>query len=348
MNAKKLLAGAISLLGLALIFTYMAGGFAQKLPEQLLDAPPAEAEGALVEVFLHPLPIEYAYTGTVVPRIQAELSSRITARVAAVLVEVGSMVRTDDILVRLDNEDLDARVRQQQQALVSAQAQLNEIRLENRRTKALHARELASQAALEKSNATLISAEATLQQRKAALREVTTSFGYSVIAAPFDAVVQSKAVHAGDTATPGKVLLSLYDPAQLQLQVPVPESQLALIETGQQTLVWFDALDRSLQGVITEIAPAALGSSRSFLIKVDLKSAERIYPGMFGRLSIGAGTRMTLMVPGRAVETVGQLEYVMVATDLGEERRLIRTGQRRGDLLTVISGLREGEKVRIR
>lgn len=347
MTPRKIVTGVAALLGLALVFTFMAGGFAEKLPEQLLDRPLQTSNDPVAIVFKHPLPIEYAYTGTVVARVQAELSSRMTARVEEVLVEVGGKVRRGDILIRLDNEDLDARVRQQQQGLVAAQAQLNEIRLENRRTRALFSRQLSSQAELEKSSAALVSAEANLQQQIAAVREVKTSFGYSVIAAPFDGVIQSKAVNPGDTATPGKMLLSLYDPLQLQLQVPVPESQLGLVESGQESPVWFDALHRSLQGTVTEIAPAALGSSRSFLIKVDLESGHKIFPGMFGRLTVGGGTRLTLMVPGQAVETIGQLQYVTVATEQGDERRLIRTGKRRGDLLTVLSGLSDGEKVRI-
>ena len=91
--------------------------------------------------------------------------------------------------------------------------------------------------------------------------------------------------------------------------------------------------------------PEAQSNSRTFQVKVTGPCPPGIYSGMFGRILIPLGEEQVLVIPGRAVQHVGQLQLVDVVQDDRVARRSIRTGRRLAEDVEVLSGLREGEQV---
>ena len=82
-------------------------------------------------------------------------------------------------------------------------------------------------------------------------------------------------------------------------------------------------------------------------MKVRLAEITDLYPGMFGKLLIPAGSRETVFVPSRAVQQVGQLTTVLARTDRGWERRFVRTGAQEENRVEILSGLEGGEELGI-
>jgi len=71
-----------------------------------------------------------------------------------------------------------------------------------------------------------------------------------------------------------------------------------------------------------------------------------LYIGMFGRISIPVGTIDRIVIDDKAVQRVGQLEFVdVVRDDSTLERRFIRTGLHIGDKVEILSGLLDDETV---
>jgi multidrug efflux pump subunit AcrA (membrane-fusion protein) len=66
---------------------------------------------------------------------------------------------------------------------------------------------------------------------------------------------------------------------------------------------------------------------------------------MFGRILIPLDDEHVLIIPRRAVQGVGQLDLVDVATPRAVSRRAVRLGRTIGEDVEVLSGLREGEKI---
>lgn len=131
--------GVILFAILALLFLYMAGFFTEKLPTEH-DAKTNQIDGNNAEthqLMLTSEPVVREFPGVVVAEQHADIAARLTASVMEVLVKVGDRVRQGDVLARLESDDLDARVRQSEQALSSAQAQLNAARKEFSRVRAL-------------------------------------------------------------------------------------------------------------------------------------------------------------------------------------------------------------------
>lgn len=325
MNRKKLLGILGAALGLVLVFVWLAGGFVGKVStEATHTAGTPQAGGQTIDWTV--VPERRMFSGSLQARQQANLSARITARVAEVLVDAGDRVEAGDVLLRLESDDLSARVRQQEQALASAQARVNEARLNFQRSEQLVSQGLLPEARLDEVRAQRDSAEAEFNRAREALSEARTSEGFSMIVAPFSGVVSRRSVFTGDTATPGMQLISLYDPQTLRLEAAVSESALGVLSIGDTLKVNLDVLETVITGQVVEIEPAADTASRSFIVRLVLDTDAQLYPGMFGKVTVTVGERQALLVPSDWVTHRGQLDFIQVNTPAGPERRIVRLG----------------------
>ncbi|MDZ7752921.1 MAG: efflux RND transporter periplasmic adaptor subunit [Gammaproteobacteria bacterium] len=347
MNASLRIAGAAgALILLAFLMALLAGVFEEKIPTGRVAAPPRPIAGPLVEVQLHRVPLVEEAVGTLRPREQTQISARVLSTVIAVTVREGDRVTKGDVLVELDRRDLTARLEQARQARAATQATLEEARATFERVRELAERGVAAAAELDRTEAALKTAQAELERSRQAVGEAETARSHATVRAPIDGRIIHRLVEPGDTASPGSPLLHLYDPEALRLEAQVRETLATRLTPGESLQVRIDALDLTVPSTVDMIVPAADPGSRSFVVKTSLPSLPEIYPGMFGRLLIQAGTVEHVSMPASALRRVGQLEYVLVAVDGSALRRYVRTGPARHDgRMEVLSGLRPGEQV---
>jgi len=300
---------------------------------------------ATAKVTLRKVPHIETAVGTVRAVHEMALASKLLAKVVEVHVTAGQRVSAGEVLVRLDAEDLAARLAQSESAAAAARAARDQARIEFDRVKGLLERQAASQIEWDRVQSALKAAEAELQRAQQSVTESRTVLSYATIAAPIDAVVIDKRVSAGDTAAPGQVLLTLFDPTHMQLVASVRESLTQRLRVGQTIGVRIDTLGYPCDGRISEIVPEAEAASRSFLVKVTGPCPPGVYSGMFGRLLIPLDEESVLVVLRSAVRRVGQLDLVMVVQDGRMLRRAVKLGRTFDDEVEVLSGLREGEAV---
>ena len=187
----------------------------------------------------------------------------------------------------------------------------------------------------------LKTSQAELKQAQAAVTEAETTFGFSIITAPFNGVVTSRPVNKGDTATPGMQLLSLYNPDTLQIETNISETLIHKVSLGSALEFKLPAYQLEGIGEVVVISPAADHSSRSFVVKLDMNTNAPIYPGSYAKVSVLAGESSVLIVPENAVYQIGQLDYVKVVNNEVLTTRLIQLGTDR----VVRKGLKAGEQV---
>lgn len=345
MKVSKPLLGLVLFSALAFLFLFMAGFFTSKLPEQpLLSENNKDKIKGLETATLMTQQVlsQREFTGTVVANQNAILAARLTATIAEVLVDVGAQVKQGDILIRLESSDLNARVNQTEQALSSAQSQLNVARKQYKRAETLLAKKLISQSDFDQVESQLKTANADFKQAKATVKEAETTYGFSIITAPFDGVVDTRAINEGDTATPGMHLLSLYNPDTLQLEVNISESLLSNTTIGTLLNYQIPSFNIKAQGNVIEVSPATDSSSRSFLLKISLaQHNEKLFPGSYARIWVDSAMVEQLVVPNQAVYQVGQLDYVKVVEEGKVETKLIQLA----DNFHVRKGLKSGDVV---
>lgn len=344
-------ARAAALLGFAaaviVLLLWLAGKFALKVPvgRKSSQSPSADVAGPVVPVRLIRLPRSESAVGTIRAVHETSIGSRLLARVEEVDLKAGQEVKAGDVLVRLNDTDLQARLEQAKAAVSRAEAARAQAASDEQRYAKLAASKSISRQEHEKTATALQEAEANLLQARESVKEVAAMLEWATIRSPLTGIVIDKKVDVGDMVTPGQMLATLFDPKRMQLVASVRESLTRQLQVGQDIGVLVEGLDKQCSGTVSEIVPEAQSTSRTFQVKVTGPCPEGIYTGMFGRILIPLEEEDVLVVPRRAVRKVGQLELVDVAERGAASRRAIRTGRTLGDDVEVLSGLREGEQV---
>ncbi len=330
---------------LVLIVMKLAGVFDDKIaPGGTVERSSPPVSGTPVAVVEVDAPVVERYPGSVAAVREAAISSRIIARVQEILVRPGQRVAKGTPLAILDSRDLESRYAQTQKQLAGADARLVEAKVNFERMKSVTAGAI-SKSQIDSAEAAFHSAKSEVESMQKQLEEAQVSLSYATVLSPYDAVVIDRFAEPGDLASPSRPLLGVYDPSSMRLEAWVRESIAIGLKRGDTVGVLLDALGERLDGKVEEIVPQAEAGSRSFLVKVALPKRENLYPGMFGRLLLPAGTVKRVLVPQRAVSRVGQLHFVVLA-DERNTRRLVVPGEPAGDgRIEILSGVSAGESV---
>lgn len=377
-SRMRRIAGGIALLaGVVLVVLYATGAFRagkKVAPGREPEPGGLPAPTRTATAVRAPVPLTETAVGTVRSRTVVAVSAQVSARVVTVTKRAGAAVEVNEPLVTLDDRELVARKAQAAQAVeagnaakkraeqskAQADARLTQAASRHERTQRLLASKtitpeaaetaeadwLAAKASVAETDAAIAAAEAQIEQAKQVVAEAEVALGHARIQSPIRGVVSERHVEPGDLALPGRTLLVVLDPRATRLEAQVREALIARIATGQTLDVVVPAANSKAGGMVAEIVPSADPLSRTFTVRVDFGPLEGVHPGMFGRLSIPAGTREVVRVPAAAVARVGQLETVVVKTGDRWERRLVTTGALGADgSIEVLSGLSGGETV---
>jgi membrane fusion protein, multidrug efflux system len=283
--------------------------------------------------------------GSIQAEVRSAISSRLIANILQMRVNAGDRVKAGDVLVLLDEAAPRARMEQTRQALLAAEAQRDLAQSEtNRVTQAAEARAVS---ASERDTwvMRLASAKADVARVQQALQEARVSLEDARLLSPISGVVIDRQAEPGEQASPGRTLLTIYDPAKMRVEAYVREAYLGRLAPGQKVAVHVDALRQTRQATIDQIVPAADPSSRSFLVKAGITEGTDLMPGMYARLQLPLESEKVLSVPASAVVQVGQLSFVDVVADGTLERRAVRLGRREEGRVEILAGLEPGQTV---
>ncbi len=316
-------------------------------------------------------------SGYVVPQRKAALGAKITSRLVELTVEEGSRVSAGQLVARLENADLAAArdrartgVDVARADLAQAEAEREEASLAFQRTRELLERKFVSRSEFDVAEARYKVAEAAVQTRRAslasqaaALREAEVQLEYSAIRAPFDGVVLTKNADVGDIVTPlgasanaRASVVTIADPASIQVEVDVAESSIGRVAVGQPCEVQLDALpDARLRCRVHAVVPTADRSKATVLLKAAFVERDlRVLPEMSAKVSflereVREDERQRLtVVPQSAVlgEEDGEGEArVFVVREGRAVSTPVRLGRALGDLREVDAGLAVGDAV---
>ena len=341
---KKLASVILSSVGLLLVIAWMADLFEDRIEPGVIESSPASAEQG-IPAQLQPVAVTESVPGTIVAREATDISSRMMARIESIAVRSGDAVRKGDLLVQLEKADLEARSAQARDQVASIRARLDESRLQLERIETLLAKGQIARAEYDRAAAAVASMQADLSAAEQALHENETALAFSTIRAPIDGRIIDRFAEPGDTATPGQKLLSLYNPLSLRVEAHAREGLALALTDGESVFVDIPSLNRQSTGTVEEIVPAANPGARSFQLHVALDYSPDVLPGMFARLNFTVGAEDRLLIPVAMISQVGQLDMIGIVENGQIQRRVIRTGEVRGDDVEVLSGLEPGERL---
>ena len=313
-------------------------------------------------------------SGYVVAQRKAAVASKITGRLVFMGVEEGNRVKKGEVIARLENDDAKAAVQRAMADVKVAhfnieqsQAELDDALLDFNRKKELTKKAIiaqsqfdAAEARYKKAKAVVAANRASLRASEAALKEAEVLLEYTIIRAPFDAVVLTKDADIGDIVTPigaaadaKAAVVTIADMDSLQVEVDVSESNIEQVKVGQPCEIQLDALPNDrFRGVVHMIVPTADRSKASILVKVAFLDRDpRILPEMSAKVaflsrqvSADEEKPLTALPSGAVVSRDGKTLAFVVRNNLAVETP-VHLGRKLDSMVEILNGVEVGDQV---
>lgn len=326
----------------ALLVAALAAGACAKTETAQAPAPARRLETAAVVRQTAASRVEIE--GVVVGKLEAVLSSRLSATVTQVAAVPGQRVRAGMVLVRLEERETAGALEGARAGVEAARSSLDLAKKNRARFERLAERGAAAVIELDRARQEEASAAAAVAMAEAGRRRAEADRAQAELTAPFDAIVVEKMVSPGDLASPGRPLVRLASLSGRRVEAAPGEQEAAALKEGDALEV--EIAGRTITGRVAEIVGAVDPSTRRRTIRVDLPAGFDPAIGSFARLALPGPAAARLLVSERAVVARGGLEIAWaVGPDGRVALRYVRTGNRAAGSVEVRSGLEAGERV---
>ncbi|AZC22855.1 Multidrug efflux system, membrane fusion component MexJ [Pseudomonas sessilinigenes] len=253
-----------------------------------------------------------SYPGEVRARYEPDLAFRIGGKVSRRLVEEGERVKANQPLAELDPQDVRLQLEATRAQVTAASANLDLVRAERDRYKALLERQMVSRSQYDNAENLYRSGEARLKQIKAEFDVANNQAGYAVLRAPQDGVVAKRAVEVGQVVAAGQTVFTLATDGEREVLISFPEQNFGRFKIGQPVSVelWTQPGQR-FDGQIRELSPAADPRSRTFAARIAFNTGKvPAELGQSARVFVQSGEQVSLSVPLSALTAEGGATYV--------------------------------------
>lgn len=288
---------------------------------------------------------------------EVDLAFRVSGPLITRDVDVGSVVKTGDVVARIDPRDFQNNLR-------NVQGQLDQVNATVKRAQADYDRLVrifeqdpgaTSERAIDRAREQRDSARASIKSLKASVAAAKDQLSYTYLKAPFEGTVVSTYVENFQNVRAKQSILRLVDASRIEMVVNVPESMISLVPMVENIIVVFDPFpDRQISAQIMEIGTEASAATRTYPVTLimDQPDGIKILPGMAGKASgkpLGKdmAAKAGVEVPLAATFSPAEIEktYVWVIDEAAQtvHRREVETGELTDRGIKILDGLKPGE-----
>lgn len=288
-------------------------------------------------------------SGVIEATNSSTLSTRMMGFVDKVHVQVGQKVTKGQLLISINNSDLSAKKAQTQAGISEAQAAFDNAQRDYTRFENLFRDNSATRKELDDMRANFDMAKARLEGAKQMQNEVSSQFAYSDLRTPFNGVVTSRMIDAGDMANPGVPLISVEEPGNYEVMASIPESEISKVKSGIEVKVFIRSLQAEVAGKVTEVSSSARNTGGMYMVKIAVEKTDiNILSGMYATVQFpveSTGNSDSILIPTSALVHKGELSGVYTVSQSNTAiLRWLRLGRTYGDSVEVLSGLSADEK----
>lgn len=301
-------------------------------------------------------------SGYVVAQRKAAVASKGTGRLVYLGVVEGDRVKKDQVLGRLEDNDIRALLEEAKANLKLAEADLKDSENNYNRQKELLKTGATTQANVDAAEAQYLRVLASIDVAKANVQSAEVALENTLIRAPFDGTVLTKNAEVGEIVAPlgasttsRGAIVTMADMSSLQVEADVSESYIERIKTGQNCEIILDAYPQtSYEGFVDKIVPTADRSKATVLVKVGFKSYDsKVLPEMSAKVLFLSkqlsenqkNEPAVLVVPFTSlVQRNGEDVVYMIRDNKAVEVPVVK-GRNLDSYIEIKSGLAEGDKV---
>lgn len=168
------------------------------------------------------------------------------------------------------------------------------------------------------------------------------------IYSPIQGTVINKMALAGMRIEPENELYTIADLSHLWILGDIYEYELPYIHLGQIADITLTYLPKeAFKAKLNFINPIVDAQTRTVKVRFDIDNQkDQLKPGMYVNLELKIPLGERLAVSKNAVLLTGERAVVFIYHDNGKiEWRNVKLGERAGDLIEIIQGINEGEKI---
>jgi membrane fusion protein (multidrug efflux system) len=327
--------------------------------------PPSAApvEVVVASVVQRDVPVTSEWIGTTEGTVDAEIRAQVSGYLISRDYEEGRLVKSGELLFRIDPRPFQAALEQAKGDLGRAQAALGKARLDVERYTPLVAEGAVSRQELDNAIQAKRAGEASVQTARAAVENAQLNLSFTEIRCPIDGIAGVAVAQLGNLVGPGDpnplTTVSQVDP--IRVSAPISEREyLAFARRSGALADAPEARDANLELVLADgsVHPErgrAIFAGRevdprtgTILFKGEFPNPGNLLrPGQYARVrAVTEVKKGALLVPQRAVsELQGVQQVAVVGSDDKVELRVVETGVRDGSLQVIEKGLAPGDRV---
>jgi RND family efflux transporter MFP subunit len=290
-------------------------------------------------------------------RLRAWQEAPVYARTSGYLkrwyADIGSRVRTGQLLAEIDAPDVDLQLDAAKAALATAEAQRALSATTAARWDRLVSEDAVSKQEADERRGDLAARNAMRNEASANVGRLRTLAGFKRILAPFDGVVTSRSTDVGALIVAGNAqsipLFTVSDTTRMRIYVSVPQSYASVIRPGlTATFTVPEYPDRTFKAELARSADAVASASGAILIQLVVDNRDgALKPGGYSQVSLdlpkGAGG---VRVPATAL--IFRADRTALAT-LGPDNKVVikpvKLGRDFGTDIEIASGISASDKV---
>lgn len=270
-------------------------------------------------------------TGNILAAEDVELRSEASGKVTRVHFREGSIAKKGDLLVKINDNDLQAQLRKARSSKTLIEEKVG-------RHKKLQEINAVSQEQVDEALNQLNAVSADIDLLLAQIQKTE-------VRAPFDGVVGLRLVSEGSYISPNITIARFVDIRSVKIDFSIPEKYSAQVDIGTDVLFTIEATSRSFTGSVYAVEPRIDPGTRTLRIRAQASNKEGlILPGTFAKIElILSKIDKAILAPSHAIvpDIEGQKAYVV--RDGRARLTPIVSGIRTEDNLQVVDGLNEGD-----
>jgi multidrug efflux system membrane fusion protein len=330
----------------------LATGCAKKDPPAF-ERPPSPV--IVAAAITKDVPVYLDEVGRTVAREVVSVQPEVSGRITELHFTDGADLKKGDPLFTIDPRPFQAQLDLAQANLAQSKAALDFAKIQFARVQDLvESRAIARQDYDTRKNAVDVCV-AQVDQNEAAVESARLNLEYTAIRSPIDGRAGHRLVDIGNVVTANtSTLLTIERLDPIYADFTVTENDFSTVQrnSASRTLVVEVGLptepDKPMAGQLTFLDNAVQSSSGTVLLRATVpNSAHRLWPGQFVNVRLILATLpKAVLVPSAAPQDSAKGSFVyVIKSDSTAELRLVKIGQRQGDLIVIEDGLKPGERV---
>jgi len=278
------------------------------------------------------------YTGSVIPRSVVKVFPRIEGWLEEILVDVGEEVKKGQLLIKLDDQELLAKLAEQQARRIFTE---REYQRDAR---------LVKEGAISQSEADR--SRMMYEEARAKEQRIDTLLSYTEVTSPIDGLVTNrvKLINPGELAHPNTHLLDLADTQQMRVQVKVAEKDLPYIHVGTKATVRFPSLPVSSNSIDAEVSvvfPQLDPRTRTSTVEIIVENPKGlIRADMYAIVDLVLERKSdAITIPRQAILRIEGEPVVFTTDTVVAMKQPVILGISSNDMVEVEEGINEGDMV---